>query len=38
MRKLDVTGITIYAGLAGVVVGLVGTLAVTVLWSLIFGA
>lgn len=38
MNKLDVTGITIYAGLAGIVVGLVIILVVTVLWSLIFGA
>ncbi len=38
MRKLDITGDVIYTGLAGVVVGLVVILAVTVLRSLIFGA
>ena len=38
MKRLDITGVVIYAGLAGIVIGLVIILAVTVLWSLIFGA
>ena len=39
MQKIDnLAGILVYMGLAGVVIGLVVILAVTVLWSLIFGA
>lgn len=38
MKKLDITGNVAYAGLAGLVVGIVTILMVVVLWSLIFGA
>ncbi len=39
MQKIDnLAGILVYMGLAGVVIGLVVILAVTVLQSLIFGA
>ena len=38
MKKLDVAGNLVYIGLAGIVVGLVLILAVTILRSLIFGA
>ncbi len=39
MKKLDdIAGILVYAGLAGVVVSLVGVLLAVIVWSLIFGA
>ncbi len=37
MKKLDITGNVAYVGLAGLVVGIVTILMVTVLRSLIFG-
>ncbi len=38
MKKLDVVGNMVYIGLAGMVVGLVVILVMTILKSLIFGA
>ncbi len=38
MRKLDIAGMMVYIGLAGVVVSLVVLLAVVTMVSLIFGA
>ena len=38
MKKLDIAGIIVYVGLAGLVVGLITTLTLVVLQSLVFGA
>ncbi len=38
MKKFDIAGIIIYVGLTGLVVGLITTLMVVVLQSLVFGA
>lgn len=38
MKKVDIVGIVIYTGLAGVVLGLVGMLLWAILRGIIFGA